>query len=145
MASLSDLAVRMRKLAKRYDSIGSEIAVKTALAIIDDVIDHTPVDKGDTVSSWSVGYGSPPEASRTAFAPGRKGSTAEANREAAKIAAHAILAAPKRPGVPIFISNASDAIVFLDGGSSSQEPAGFVARSILIGRQFVAGFRSEKA
>lgn len=134
MGTLQQLATEVRTIATNAGKIGSDTARKVARAIAHDVIEHTPVDEGDTVSSWSVGIGAPPLANRRAFIPGKAGSTAGANRQAARAAANAILDAPKAPGVPIFISNGSEAIEFLNNGSSRQEPAGFIERAIVIGR-----------
>lgn len=134
MGTLATLAKEIRAKANSVGKDASDVAREVARAIVHDVIDHTPVDEGDTVSSWEVGIGFAPTARRRASIPGRRGSTAGANRQAAKAAADAILDAPKAPGVPIFISNASDAIGPLNNGTSQQEPAGFVERGIVVGR-----------
>lgn len=134
MGTLAGLAKELRTIASNAGNQGSDVAREVARAIAHDAIDHTPVDEGETVSCWEIGVGAPPLARRSAFVPGKAGSTAGANRQAAKAACDAILDAPKSPGTPIFISNAGDAIGFLNGGSSQQEPAGFIERSVIVGR-----------
>lgn len=134
MATLADLATELRKIANNVGNDASDVSREVARAIAHDVIDHTPVDSGETVSCWEIGIGAPPVAKRGAFVPGKAGSTAAANRQAAKAACDAALDTPKAPGTSIFISNAGDAIAFLNGGSSQQEPAGFVERGIIVGR-----------
>lgn len=134
MPNLHDLATKLRRQAAAVEQIGPTVAAEVVKAIAYDVIAHTPVDEGHTVASWELGVGAPPSADRLAYIPGRKGSTASENRSLARLAIDAILAAPKRPGVSYFLSNASEAIGYLNDGSSRQEPAGFVERAILVGR-----------
>lgn len=134
MPNLHDLANRLRQRADAAKSIGPLVAREVVRAIAHDVIAHTPVDEGHTVSSWELGIGQQPSADRTAHVAGQKGSTASENRAQAIAAVEAVLASPKRPGVPYVLSNGSEAIGFLNDGSSRQEPAGFVERAILVGR-----------
>lgn len=123
----------MRIKAHEIEVMGPQKALAVARAIVTDVIAHTPVDEGHTVSSWEAGIGSPPVADRRAYAPGKDGSTATENRSAALDAALAVLSPQKPAGVPIYISNASEAIGYLNDGSSKQEPAGFIERAVAVG------------
>lgn len=134
MPNLQHLAIRLRQRAAAVESIGPTVAREVVRAIAHDVVAHTPVDEGHTVSSWELGVGSPPDADRQAHVPGKDGSTASENRSLTLAAIDAVLAAPKRSGVPYVLSNASAAVGFLNDGSSRQEPAGFVERAILVGR-----------
>ena len=133
MATFRQLANRLRTQTKRIDQFGDRVKREVASAVVRDLAYNTPVDTGEHVSNWRVGIGVPPQGVIEPYAPGSGGDTRGANARAAVGAARAALKA-SRPGIPVYVSNAAPAIVRLNNGSSSQEPAGFVERAMIVGR-----------
>lgn len=68
------------------------------------VIDRTPVDTGKAVSNWRVGVGQPTRAVVEAHSPGKKGSTADVNKETARSIGQNRIDT-KKAGNEIFITN----------------------------------------
>lgn len=117
----------------RIHEIGSQRAIKTALAIVSDLATVTPVDTSQALSNWQVSLNTPVGNIIDAYYTGSKGSTQELSavdtiRKAREVLSH------KKPGEDIHISNLLRYIAKLNEGSSKQEPAGFVERAVLIGR-----------
>lgn len=137
---LKDLAVRLRTVAEEVPNYSATVQRQVAFAIIKDLIIVTPVDTTNALSNWQISLGAPAAAEREPFVPGFLGYTASASQAAAIADAEARLKAHK-PGQPIFISNLAPYIVALNGGSSKQEPAGFVERSVLIGRKMLSNVK----
>ncbi len=97
--------------------------------MLDAVIARTPVDTGKAVSNWRVGIGQPTRAVVEAYSPGKKGSTANANREQARAAGQARIDL-KKPGNEIFISNNVEYLQYikqLDGVEDIAVAAGSAA------------------
>ncbi len=138
MAGLNQLAERMRKKAKTIPTMGNELAIKVANVIVEDLATVTPVDETTAISNWQVQLNSPVQSQIRAYFPGSKGSTYSASRQATIENAAAELAG-KKPGQPIYLSNVLRYISILNGGSSTQEPRGFVERAVLLGRLVVRG------
>lgn len=140
MADLADLAKRMKKLAASLESEASRCALEVAEALVDDLAHTTPVDTSAALSNWLGALESPNMAVVEPHLPGHKGSTrlrsANGTVEAFKIDTE-----KKKPGQAIFISNSINYIRRLDEGSSKQQPAGFVHRSVLIARKKVKNFK----
>ena len=137
MATLLDLAAQMRALNTKITGGSSGVQKAVALAVVDYLIDNTPVDTGAAVSNYHIGAGTGPQAP---YAPGEKGSTAEANRAAAKAAAHAAIAAAP-DGSPIVISNPVEYVAYLNDGTTEHPPQLFVERAIAAGREIVGSFK----
>lgn len=134
--TLLDLAESLEKRAARLDEQASGVAVSVALAIVDNLTVVTPVDTSKAISNWQVTLGSPSAGEIPAHVEGFAGSTYTASGQAARNLARFDLQ-QKRPGVRIWISNAAPYIGELNNGSSKQEPAGFVERALIIGRNVV--------
>ena len=126
--SLLDLAARLDKTATRLNKAASDKAAFIALSLVEELADVTPVDTSKALSNWQVGLGQPVQSEIEARYFGSKGSTELISEDATVIAARIALRA-KKPGQKIYISNLAKYIVDLDGGSSLQEPAGFVKRA----------------
>lgn len=126
--TLLDLAKGLDKLSTNIEKAASDKAAFIALELVAELADVTPVDTSKALSNWQIGLGAPVQNEIDARYPGSKGSTELISEDATVIAARVTLKA-KKPGQKIYISNLADYIVELDGGSSLQEPAGFVKRA----------------
>jgi hypothetical protein len=138
--TLLDLAERMEKIAKALPKAASDLAVETALAIVGDLSFKTPVDTSKALSNWIVTLGAASGDKISPHYPGKGGSTQKASAETNLALAKAVLK-HKKPGQPIFITNNLPYIRRLNNGYSGQQPAGFVERSVLIGRRKKANFK----
>ncbi len=136
MADLKTLSRRLNKRADELPEAANRLAIKTAIEIVEDLAYVTPVDESTALSNWQVTIGRRAMASIRAFKPGKKGSTQAASARATINAAIDALKA-KKPGQTIYLGNVLPYIRKLNDGSSTQTPAGFVARAVLIGRLFV--------
>lgn len=138
--TLLDLAERLEKSAASLEDQASGVAVSTALAIVDNLSQVTPVDTSKAISNWQVTLGSPSAGEIPAHVEGFAGSTYSISGRATRNLARFDLQ-QKRPGVKIFVSNAAPYINDLNNGSSKQEAAGFVERAVIIGKQVVKNSR----
>jgi hypothetical protein len=145
VADLLALAKLCNVLPDRIDKAANQLAVDFVSAVDRDLVEHTPVDVTTAVSNWQASLNSPAFFELPAIVPGSKGSTA-AQSSAEAISHVKRVAAEKRPGERIFLSNLAPHIIDLNNGSSQQEPAGFFQRGILVGELFIrrAGLRIEK-
>lgn len=132
MGSLAGLASRMYDRADDLDNEASIFAQRVAMAIVGALAFDTPVDTSQAISGWQVGIGKPITTIRAPHYPGQLGSTYQASAQAVIAAARTIIAR-KKPGQPIYISNALPYIQALDDGHSPQN-RNFVATSIKRGR-----------
>lgn len=137
---LYDLAERFEKKAAALDQKASNAAVAVALAIIDDLSYHTPVDTSQALSNWNVNLGSAATGTNGPHYPGMFGSTQHASAQETIAKAREILK-NKKPGVAIHITNNLPYIVRLNDGYSKQVPAGFVERSVIVGRNALRNFK----
>lgn len=140
MADLRDLAVRLRKKAAAINAAANSAKIRVAETILGDLVYVTPVDTSQALSNWQVRINQPVEAQIKPYYAGSKGSTRSASAaEALNVGKR--IAATAKPGEPIFISNVLPYIKRLNDGHSKQQPAGFVERSVLLGRKFIEGYR----
>lgn len=136
MTKLRNLAANLRKRVGEIDKQANQLAIRTAETIVGDLVQVTPVDTSQALSNWQVGVGAKPDDSIGPYFPGEGGSTQSASASAALDAARQVLRT-KKPGQTIYISNVLRYIGRLNEGSSSQAPAGFVERAVLLGRKYV--------
>lgn len=129
MATLLDLAKRMDRTAKKLDKAASNLVAFVALELTAELADVTPVDTSNAISNWQIGLGAPVSSEREPYYPGHKGSTESMSEDATVIAARIKLKG-KKPKQKVYLSNLAPYIVDLDGGSSLQEPGGFVKRAV---------------
>lgn len=134
--SLLDLAVRLDKMQGKLTKAASDLAASVALGLVEELADVTPVDTSKAISNWQVGIVAPVASEREAYYIGSKGSTEDISEDATVINARRILKS-KKPGQIIYVSNTAKYIRDLDGGSSLQEPAGFVHRACENARNVV--------
>lgn len=118
--------------------MGNRLAVKVAMTIVEDLAHVTPVDESTAISNWQVQLNAPVQSAIRAYYPGSQGSTYSQSAAATIENARAELAA-KKPGQPIYLSNVLRYIKRLNAGWSTQAPAGYVERSVLLGRLVVRG------
>lgn len=133
MGQLAGLAKRMNERADAFDVFASTLAVDTAMVIVQSLAYDTPVDTSKARSNWQVGLGEPVTLQIFAHFPGKLGSTALASSARTIAIARTELAA-KKPGQPIYISNALAYIRKLNNGSSVQHPGKFVEVAAKRGR-----------
>ena len=119
MASEAEQAARInRELRSLVEHAVRDIAT----GVLNGASAATPRDTGATASGWRA-------SARKAGPIIKRTPAAIAASEAAKVASGASLAAYKL-GPPVFVGNAQPGVAALDGGSSTQEPKGFVQRAI---------------
>ncbi len=135
MATLSDLAKRMTALRAGLATAGLDTKKAVAIAVLDSVLENSPVDTSLFVSNWQAG--SSVAALRDAFALGKGGSTREASVAAARAAGVAAINA-SRPGEPVVISNPVPYGQYLNDGTSGRAPLLFVERAVLVGNLLLA-------
>lgn len=136
MGDLLTLAKRMEDKADEVAEVGNQAAIAAAGAMLDYLVDETPVDTSQALSNWQIGLGRPVGSELPPLVIGKGGSSASASRAAAKAIGHAVLRT-KKPGQPIYLSNLLPYIRRLNAGSSVQAPAGFVDAAIMVGRKFI--------
>lgn len=136
-SSLLTLAKRFERRASGLRQNASDLSVQVVDAIVRELVSNTPVDSSQALSNWQVALSTPAQARLDAFYTGEKGSTQEISAAAAMAAARAILRS-KKPGVDVIVSNVVPYINRLNEGYSDQAPAGFIERSILVGRSVLA-------
>lgn len=133
---------KMEDLARRVGDNADTLTRNVALATASALIRNTPVDKGTARSNWRVSIDTPLKDTIPAYAPGEKGSTADANTEAAIENAKQVIVNYKfngqfRTETTIHIRNNLPYIDELNNGHSGQAPAGFVEMAILSAREAV--------
>jgi len=133
MTTLLQFAKKMRAEKVRIRALGNEAKVTVAIAIVKDLVNVTPVDSSKALSNWQVSLRTPVGKAVDAYFTGVRGSTQELSAATALAKARSILALAK-PGQAVFISNVLPYIQRLNEGYSGQAPAGFVERSVMIGR-----------
>lgn len=138
--SLLDLANDLEKKAAKIDADASKVAVDVALAIVGDLAYSTPVDTSQAISNWITTLEAPANFKQDPYYQGEGGSTYRASAAETINQAKAALA-NKKPGQTIYITNNLPYIKRLNDGYSAQEPAGFVERAILIGRNVLRKFK----
>lgn len=143
MGGLSDLAARLEAKAASLPKQAAALAVVVAQTIADDLIQVTPVDTSQAISNWQVTLDNPATSFVPPHVPGHRGSTYEESVAIALALAERALEA-KAPSQPIYIVNNAPYIVELNEGKSGQQPAGFVERTILVGRILITRANLEK-
>jgi len=119
--------------------MGSKLAIKVTVAIVTDLANVTPVDESTAISNWRVKLNTPvSDTPIRAHFLGSLGSTFGPSSAMTIDEAKETLQA-KKPGQAIYLSNVLDYIRRLNEGSSTQAPAGYVERSVLLGRLVVRG------
>lgn len=130
----------MEKLSDSIPEQVNDIAIKTAMGIVDFLTTHTPVDTSKALSNWQTslqipipdGWDIPP------YVRGSGGSSRAQSAKLAQMEAKYELS-EKQPGEKIFISNTVDYIKGLNDGSISRQGSAFFEGSLIIGRQIIKG------
>ena len=126
----------------------SKVSDETAIAVVKELAESTPVDTSKAISNWQVKINKEITTPIEAHVPGMQGSTRDQSVNVTVAAAYAALAqkqsivgriltkffktAPKRE---IHIGNVLPYISRLNEGYSNQAPSGFVERAVMVGRQ----------
>jgi hypothetical protein len=129
MASLEEFARRVRIYGRNVDKNIGRVVREVALVVDRELVLATPVDTGRARSNWIVNLGSAATGSRDPYTPGEKGSTGEANAQAAIAQGNATIGL-RKDGQDIYISNNLPYIGRLNEGSSAQAPAQFVEQAV---------------
>jgi hypothetical protein len=146
MADLLDLALFTDQLANKLGGAASAVAKDVATTVLTDLIQVTPVDTATALSNWRVTLNTPASGVIPAYNPSPRGRikdgvwvhtvdpvlTAQANAQPTFDAGDSVIKS-KQPGQDIFITNNVPYVPELDRGSSTQSPAGFVDRAVILG------------
>lgn len=141
--SLLDLAADLETRRDVLPQQASQAAVILAQNVLKDLGAVTPVDTTKAVSNWQVTLDAPAATERDAYYPGVQGDTHAASAQAMLYAGNQVLS-EKQPGQKVYITNNVDYIENLNNGSSKQAPAGFVERSLLVGRNVIQNIQLDK-
>lgn len=114
---LKRFQAELRQAAKRMQERTDEAVGAAALAALDAAVGATPVDTGEAVSNWRLGIGITPTKRLAPYVPGRRGSTAGANRAAAMAAGRATVLGKRLKGRPIYLANNAPHIRWILDGS----------------------------
>lgn len=131
MASLGDLATKMRKLNSNIDKAASNLAQKVSVDAVTYLVRNTPVDTSQALSNWQVGLGRKVQGTIPAYVVGSRGSSASESEEEAITRAKLALAY-KEPGQAVYISNNLDYIYELNYENKSPQGSYFVEASIAL-------------
>lgn len=142
MSGLDDFARRMSRLSMQVEGNAEQAVKDCAKAVTRTVINATPVDTGRARSNWTAELDQAFSRLFPAHVPGEKGSTGEANAEAAINQANdAIDRFDINANRSVHISNSLPYIGALNDGHSKQAPAGFVEEAVMEGLATVRGAR----
>lgn len=131
--TLKDLAKSMRERAKGMDDLASNLSKAGVDAMLEELVEVTPVDESTALSNWQVNLGTPAADALPAHVLGTRGSTRGASAAQALADGRAELQY-KKPGQPVFVSNLTPYIGDLDTGSSRQFAGGFIPRALIAFR-----------
>lgn len=140
MGDLLALSRRCNRIVATLPGAVNRIKQEVVRKVARDLITVTPVDVTEALSNWQVGINSPPAFPLPAIFPGVAGNTESASEGAAIEHADKVIV-DILPGERVFISNLVPHIVFLNDGTSAQEPGGFVERAVVLGRIVVRNAR----
>ncbi len=129
MANLSEFSRRITLRGRKVAEGADALTRKTALAVDQAVVTGTPVDQGRARSNWIVAINSTPSEIIDAYDPGKDGSTAASNAQAALDQAEAVVRNYQH-GDEIHITNNLPYIARLNDGYSAQAPANFVEQAV---------------
>lgn len=140
MADLASLQKRMYKKAGEVAQVGNEAKKHAARAVVNYLINITPVDTSQALSNWQADNNQKITTSIKPYFAGERGST-QGSSSAKAIEEAAAMIALAKPGQPIYLSNVLPYIKRLDEGSSTQHPGGFVHASVIVGRLSLRDFK----
>lgn len=142
MGGLDDFAKRMSRLSVQVENNAEQAVKDCAKAVTRTVINATPVDSGRARSNWTAELDQAFSRLFPAHVPGVKGSTGEANAEAAINQANEVIERFDINGNrSVHISNSLPYIGALNDGHSRQAPAGFVEEAVMDGLATVRGVK----
>lgn len=131
--NLLEFSAKMRQRALNLPKKVNTIKKAKATVALKSLCQDTPVDTGKAVSNHVVTIGSPFVGVIDPHVPGVKGSTADANRAAAREAGRPVIASAK-PGETIHITNNVPYLKFNDVGKGANAPTGITAMAKLAAR-----------
>lgn len=128
--NLTQLATRLRNHSKVMKRNAAGAVRQTALAIVGELIEATPIDTGKAKSNWRVGVVSKPRGTIEAYFPGELGDTTVENIMAANDAAYEVL--DSYNGGVVYIANNVDYLDELNAGKSLQQPRSGWIEGIMV-------------
>ena len=142
MGTLGSFSKKMRRASKAVEYRADALVKDVAKGILQAVVTDTPVDVGTAKSNWQVSLNSQASGSRTAYVPGKKGSTGLDNIIAAVSIGDDHID-QYNGGNEIHITNNLPYITDLNNGTSKQAPPGYVQDAVLeaVGKIHAAGFK----
>lgn len=138
---LLQFAKNMTARAAAYKVAASKLSIAAATAALTDLTIKTPVDTSQALSNWQVTLVDQASGNIEAYSPGIGGST-QAASAAEALSVGKLVLVKKKPGQTIWITNNLPYIKRLNEGYSKQAPAGFVERSVLIGRNVIRTYKA---
>lgn len=126
---ISLLSQRILRIQKGIVENAAEKVKLASQAYFTEVVQGTPADTGQAISSWKIGLNYVPRGTRT-FVPGKAGSTRFPNISAT-LSAELPKISRRVTGQTVYIVNTTDYISFLNEGRSDQAPAGFIDKARL--------------
>lgn len=136
--SMGELEVKMKAHAEALQRNVNVLTRNTVRAIINRLARSTPADTSEAVSNWQVTLGAPATEVIPPYFEGEGGNTKAMSAAAMLAANRAVI--PKFYAVNgdvLFLSNPVRHLVFLNQGSSTQAPAGFVEAAVADGSAYV--------
>lgn len=133
--NVKQFLARMRALGKTVESNSDQVVKRASLAVMN-VVTDTPVDTGLAKSNWVTTLNSPYTGTRKPYFPGKSGSTAKLNTDAAMAQATYTLSFYTYPS-QVWVSNNLPYISRLNNGYSNQAPAGFVQTALISAESVV--------
>lgn len=123
-------AKRLRDTAQQIRRTAEDVTKDVAKRLARELIQQTPIDTGRAKSNWAVAFDRKPLFyRRTAYVPGEKGSTRQANDAAAIQAAESIINRYDATKYQrIWIANYTPYMKFLATGTSPQATDGWIQR-----------------
>jgi len=128
--TLIDLANRIGNLEQDIKDESNRVIVNFTNAFVQHLAESTPVDTSNAISNWQVSLDAPTYDEILPHVEGLGGST-WIDSAKITISESIRIMRGRKFGQPVFVYNNADYILELDAGSSRQEPAGFVDRSMV--------------
>lgn len=133
--NLKQFSAKMKQRAQKLEENANSYTKKTALAVDQALVFAMPVDTGRARSSVVVSLGSPVDQQVQARYPGKKGSTASQNADAALQQAKSLISA-RQLNDPIYVNISLAYIGRLNEGYSPQAPPQFIQKAISAALEF---------
>jgi hypothetical protein len=140
MAKLSDLVKQMEELEVSLPALMAKAKAAVGRAMVNSLIENTPVDTSQALSNWKVAWGNPDRQVIAPYFRGIYGTTFIESGLEAKSQAAEVLGFPQE-NKSLFLSNNVDYIEQLDAGTISEQDGLFVEAAYLIAGEIIDGYQ----